>query len=201
MRRLHLCCLLVPPDCSCVARGRLPSTLPIVYHGLSSICQDSKGCFPGKTSRRQQRRSFTCGFPHVKRLRYHPERLQPTYYKIMGCGRVGSVGKQQAGRLTSVPYGLEGDHVAAATVRRIFTEFLGLYAHVTLSEIAAGLNTERLFEKDRRRLIMSRFRHLSAAIWPIRQWDCWQNSTPDPAMMTFQTVSKIQGYFVPVSGL
>ena len=51
-------------------------------------------------------------------------------------------GKQQAGRLTSVAYGLEGDPVAVATVRRIFTEFLALYAHVTLSEIAAGLNTD-----------------------------------------------------------
>ena len=53
-------------------------------------------------------------------------------------------GKQQAGRLTSVAYGLEGDPVAVATVRRIFTEFLELYAHATLSEIAAGLNTDEI---------------------------------------------------------
>ena len=53
-------------------------------------------------------------------------------------------GKQQAGRLTSVAYGLEGDPVAVATVRRIFTEFLGLYTRATLSEIAAGLNTDEI---------------------------------------------------------
>lgn len=53
-------------------------------------------------------------------------------------------GKQQAGRLTSVAYGLNGDEAAVVTVRRIFAEFTRLYAHATLSEIAAGLNTDEV---------------------------------------------------------
>ena len=53
-------------------------------------------------------------------------------------------GKQQAGRLTSVPYGLEGDAVAVATVRRIFAEFTRPYVRASLSEIAAGLNTDEI---------------------------------------------------------
>lgn len=53
-------------------------------------------------------------------------------------------GKQQAGRLTSVAYGLDGEPEAVAVVQRIFTEFTMLYARVTLSEIAAGLNTDEV---------------------------------------------------------
>jgi hypothetical protein len=51
-------------------------------------------------------------------------------------------GKQKAGRLTSRPYGLDGDPDAVATVRRIFAEFIHPYRHATLSEIAADLNTD-----------------------------------------------------------
>ena len=36
VRRLHLCCLFVPPVFTCVARCRLPSSLSIVYHSMSS---------------------------------------------------------------------------------------------------------------------------------------------------------------------
>ena len=53
-------------------------------------------------------------------------------------------GKQRAGRLTSVAYGLDGEPTAIATVRRIFGEFTRLYAHPTLSEIATGLNTDEV---------------------------------------------------------
>ena len=53
-------------------------------------------------------------------------------------------GKQQAGRLTSVAYGLDGDPDAVAIVQRIFAEFTRLYARATLSEIAAGLNTDEV---------------------------------------------------------
>ena len=53
-------------------------------------------------------------------------------------------GKQGAGRAISVPYGLDGDPVAVATVQRIFAEFCHPYAHATLSEIARALNTDEV---------------------------------------------------------
>ena len=53
-------------------------------------------------------------------------------------------GKQRAGRAISVAYGLDGDPVAVATVRRIFAEFCHPYAHATLSEIAKALNTDEV---------------------------------------------------------
>jgi hypothetical protein len=53
-------------------------------------------------------------------------------------------GKQGAGRAISVPYGLDGDPVAVATVQRIYAEFCHPYAHATLSEIARGLNTDEV---------------------------------------------------------
>jgi len=53
-------------------------------------------------------------------------------------------GKQGAGRAISVPYGLDGDPVAVATVQRIYAEFCHPYAHATLSEIARALNTDEV---------------------------------------------------------
>ena len=53
-------------------------------------------------------------------------------------------GKQGAGRAISVPYGLDGDPVAVATVRRVYAEFCHPYAHATLSEIARALNTDEV---------------------------------------------------------
>ena len=53
-------------------------------------------------------------------------------------------GKQKAGNQISVPYGLDGDPVAVATVQRIFREFTQLYAHATLSEVAKDLNTDEV---------------------------------------------------------
>ena len=53
-------------------------------------------------------------------------------------------GKQQAGRLVSKPYGLDGNPDAVDTVQRIFAEFTRLYAHATLSEIARDLNTDEV---------------------------------------------------------
>ena len=53
-------------------------------------------------------------------------------------------GKQNAGRLTSVAYGLDGDPTAVATVRYIFAEFVAPYRHTTLSEIARDLNTDEV---------------------------------------------------------
>ena len=53
-------------------------------------------------------------------------------------------GKQNAGRLTSVAYGLDGDPDAVDTVQRIFAEFVRLYADATLSEIARDLNTDEV---------------------------------------------------------
>ncbi len=53
-------------------------------------------------------------------------------------------GKQKAGRLTSIALGLDGDPATVAIVRRIFSEFCGLYAHATLSEIARGLTLDEV---------------------------------------------------------
>ena len=61
------------------------------------------------------------------------------------------VGKQGAGRAISVPYGLDGDPLAVATVRRIFAEFCHPYAHFTLSEIARALNVDEVATKHGRR--------------------------------------------------
>ncbi len=45
MRRLPLCCLLVPPDFSCVARGRLPSTLLMsIAHNVKSSENKAHAC-------------------------------------------------------------------------------------------------------------------------------------------------------------
>lgn len=60
-------------------------------------------------------------------------------------------GKQGAGRAISVAYGLDGDPVAVATVRRIFAEFCHPYAHFTLSEIARALNVDEVATKQGRR--------------------------------------------------
>ncbi len=43
-----------------------------------------------------------------------------------------------------MPYGLDGDSVAAAVVQRIFADFTRLYTRATLSEIAAGLNADEI---------------------------------------------------------
>lgn len=43
-----------------------------------------------------------------------------------------------------MPYGLEGDAEAAATVQRIYAEFTRLYVRSSLSEIAAGLNIDEI---------------------------------------------------------
>ena len=56
-------------------------------------------------------------------------------------------GKQQAGGLTSVAYGLDGDPAAVAIVQRIFAEFCHPYWHATLSEIAKGLNLDEIATK------------------------------------------------------
>lgn len=53
-------------------------------------------------------------------------------------------GKQRAGRLTSLPYGLGDNPAAAATVQRIFMEFCEPYRHATLSEIAMALNVDQV---------------------------------------------------------
>ena len=51
-------------------------------------------------------------------------------------------GKQRTGRAIKFAHGMDGDPAAVAVVRRIFTEFTELYAHATLNEVAAGLNTD-----------------------------------------------------------
>jgi hypothetical protein len=53
-------------------------------------------------------------------------------------------GKQQAGRTINPAYGMDGDELAAATVRRIFAEFAEPYARPSLSEIADSLNLDEI---------------------------------------------------------
>ncbi len=52
-------------------------------------------------------------------------------------------GKQQAGRTTSVPYGL-GDPAAADVVRRIYQEFTDPYRRPSLAELAHDLNVDQV---------------------------------------------------------
>ena len=66
------------------------------------------------------------------------------FIRLRGVVVAQRTGKQQAGRLTSVAYGLNGDPDAVATVRRIFSEFCHPYQHATLSEIAKGLNVDQV---------------------------------------------------------
>ena len=53
-------------------------------------------------------------------------------------------GKQRAGNLISVAYGLNGDPDAVAGVRRIFDEFTAPYRHATLSEVAGACNLDEI---------------------------------------------------------
>lgn len=69
-------------------------------------------------------------------------------------------GKQQAGGLTSVAYGLDGDPAAVAIVQRIFAEFCHPYLHATLSEIAKGLNLDEIPTKRRGRWHASTVRYI-----------------------------------------
>ena len=50
-------------------------------------------------------------------------------------------GKQQAGRTTSVPYGLD-DPAHADVVRRLFQEFTDPYRRPSLAELAHALNVD-----------------------------------------------------------
>lgn len=50
-------------------------------------------------------------------------------------------GKQQAGRTTSVPYGLD-DQAHADVVRRLFQEFTDPYRRPSLAELAQALNVD-----------------------------------------------------------
>lgn len=52
-------------------------------------------------------------------------------------------GKQAGGRAINPPYGL-GDPAQAETVKRIYAEFIDMYRHATLSEIAHGLNLDEI---------------------------------------------------------
>lgn len=71
-------------------------------------------------------------------------------------------GKQSAGRAISVPYGLDGNPLTAATVRRIFAEFCHPYAHATLSEIAKALNTDEVTTQRGGRWYASTVRYILA---------------------------------------
>ncbi len=69
-------------------------------------------------------------------------------------------GKQGAGRAINIPYGLDGDPVAVATVQRIYAEFCHPYAHATLSEIARALNTDEVASRRGKKWYASTVRYI-----------------------------------------